>query len=216
MVAAPLVLLGGMVVHPERSNDAREMLRVIADSPDRWYVAHLLVLVAVVLAVPAVLGLMHMLREREVGWGHVGGGLALIGLLATMGVLATDGFAAWQMAKAGDAGTYAALLERLEDSAGYFIPFVLGTFAFALGLVALCVGLYRARAVQSWMALFIAIGAILLAIGFPTASGALDIIGSAFILVGLGSIGRLVLSESDEEWEHTPEYKGFRPLAGLR
>lgn len=31
--------------------------------------------------VPATLGLMHMLREREVALGHVGGAIALIGLL---------------------------------------------------------------------------------------------------------------------------------------
>jgi len=48
---------------------------------DAWYVAQLIGLVSIVLAVPAVLGLMHMLREREVAWGHIGGGLAMLGLL---------------------------------------------------------------------------------------------------------------------------------------
>jgi hypothetical protein len=66
------------------------------------------------------------------------------------------------------------------------------------------------------MAAFTAIAAILLAIGGPTASDVLAIVGAAFLLVGLGSIGRLVLTESDEDWEHTPEYEGFRPLAGMR
>ena len=42
-------------------------------------------LVSLVLAVPAVLGLMHMLREREVALGHVGGGLGLLGILAFVG-----------------------------------------------------------------------------------------------------------------------------------
>ena len=46
----------------------------------------------------------------------------------------------------------------------------------------------RARAVQSWMA----------------------------VCVGLGSIGRMVLHETDEAWEHTPEYEGFRPVQGMR
>jgi hypothetical protein len=26
----------------------------------------------------------------------------------------------------------------------------------------------------------------------------------------------MVLAESDEDWEHTPEYRGFRPLPGTR
>ena len=34
-----------------------------------------------VLMVPAMLGLMHMLREREATFGHIGGAIALIGLL---------------------------------------------------------------------------------------------------------------------------------------
>ena len=40
--------------------------------------------------VPAVLGLMHMLREREVAFGHVGGGLAMLGLLAFTGIVAME------------------------------------------------------------------------------------------------------------------------------
>ena len=36
------------------------------------------------------------------------------------------------------------------------------------------------------------------------------------LVVGLGSIGRMVLRETDEAWEHTPEYEGFRPVPGMR
>jgi hypothetical protein len=42
------------------------------------------------------------------------------------------------------------------------------------------------------------------------------IVGGALLFVGLASIGRVVLSESDADWEHTPEVKGFRPAAGMR
>ena len=31
-----------------------------------------------------------------------------------------------------------------------------------------------------------------------------------------GSIGRMVLRETDEAWEHTPEYEGFRSVPGMR
>jgi hypothetical protein len=37
--------------------------------------------VAIVLAVPAVLGMMQMLRERYIAAGPVGAGLAMMGLL---------------------------------------------------------------------------------------------------------------------------------------
>src|SRR5688500_20298837 len=96
MIGAPLLLLVGMVVHPERKSDVGDQLAVVAGNMDAWFAAHLIVAVALVLAVPAVLGLMHMLREREVAFGHVGGGLAMVGLLATTGVVAIDGCVGWQ------------------------------------------------------------------------------------------------------------------------
>jgi hypothetical protein len=66
------------------------------------------------------------------------------------------------------------------------------------------------------MAVFVAIGAVCLAIGGAAASGLLAIVGAAFLFVGLGSVGRLVLAESDEEWMHTPERPDFRALPGMR
>ena len=217
MVTTPLVLLVAMIVHPERRTDEGAQLAVIAGDLDAWFASHLMVLVAIVLAVPAVLGLMHMLREREVAYGHIGGGLAMLGLIATTGIVTIDGFVGWQAAQGGaDQSQMTALFERMYDSAGVVIPFFVMALLFAVGMVALSMGLYRARVVQSYTALFIAAAAVMIAISGPAASGVLAILGSAFLLVGLGSVGRMVLSETDEEWEHTPEYKGFRPLAGMR
>jgi hypothetical protein len=215
MIFAPLVLLIGLVIHPEAGTSASSTIAAAAEHPDAWYIAHLFALVALVLAVPAVLGLMHMLREREVAWGHLGGGFAMLGILAFIGVVTMEGFVGWQ-AGVGDSSEMVALFDRLYDTAGVVVPFYVMSFAFALGMLCLAYGLYRARAVQSWMVLFLGLSAVLMAIGFPTASELVSIIGAAFLFVGLGSIGRMVLRESDEAWEHTPEYEGFRPLAGMR
>lgn len=216
MVAAPLVLLVGMVVHPERKSDEAAQLAVIASNLDEWYLAHLLVLASFVLAVPAVLGLMHMLREREVAWGHIGGGLAMLGLMALTALVSIEGLVAWQMAATGETAVMTALLESFTDTAGIAIPVFLLSFAFGAGMVLLAAGLYMARAVQAWMAVFIAIAAVCLSISGPAASGVLAIVGAAFLFVGLGSVGRLVLAESDEDWMHTPERSDFRAMPGMR
>ena len=216
MMAAPLLILIGMVVHPERKSDEGAQLAVAAANLDQWFVAHALLLAGIVLAAPAVLGLMHMLREREVAWGHIGGGLAMLGLFALTGLVAIDGLVVWQMAASGDSATMTALYERFTDTAGIFIPVYLLSFAFALGMIGLCMGLYMARAVQVWMAAFIEIGVVCLAISGPVASGWLAIVGAAFLFVGLGSVGRMVLAESDEDWMHTPERTDFRALPGMR
>jgi hypothetical protein len=216
MVFGPLILLVGLVIHPESKTDSGAQLAVIADHLDQWFIAHLMILVAIALAVPAVLGLMHMLREREVALGHVGGGLGVLGLLALTGIVAMEGFVGWQAAAGGDRAAMTALFERLNDTTGVVIPFFVVSYGFSLGLTFLAIGLYRARAVQWWMALFLVVAAVCFAISLPAALNWLSIVGGAFLFVGLGSIGRMVMTESDEDWDHTPEYKGFRPMLGMR
>jgi hypothetical protein len=215
MVMAPLFLLAAMVVHPASDMDEATQVATIADNLDAWYAAHLLALIAIVLMVPALLGLMHMLRERQVTLGHVGGGLAMLGLLALTGIVAIE-LVMWQMAGAGDTSEAVALLERVTETAGILIPFALMSFGFALGMALLAVGLYRARAVQSWMAVSVGVGAIVFGFGIATAMNWVTIVAAAFLVVGLGAIGRMVLRETDEAWEHTPEYEGFRPVPGMR
>lgn len=218
MIGAPLLFLVGMIVHPERKSDVGDQLAVIAGNMDAWFAAHLIVAVSLVLAVPAVLGLMHMLREREVAFGHIGGALAMTGLLATAGLVAIDGFVGWQAAAASsaDSGAMTALFERVTETAGVVIPFFVMSLGFTVGMLFLAAGLYRARAVQSWTAAMLAIGAVVLAVGSIAAGDVLSVVGAAVLLVGFMQAGRMVLRESDADWEHTPEYRGFRPLAGTR
>jgi hypothetical protein len=66
------------------------------------------------------------------------------------------------------------------------------------------------------MAVCVGVGAILVGFAFGTALNWLAIVAAAVLVVGLGSIGRMVLRETDEAWEHTPEYEGFRPVPGMR
>jgi hypothetical protein len=215
MVVAPVVLLVSMVIHPASDMNEATQVATIADNLDAWYVAHLLALISIAFTVPVILGLMHMLREREVAFGHVGGGLAMLGLLAFAGVIGME-LVVWQMVAGGSTREAVALLERLNETAGILIPFVLVSFGLTLGLACLAFGLYRARAVQSWMAISVAAGAILLGVAFGAALNWLAIVAAAFLVVGLGAIGRMVLRETDEAWEHTPEYEGFRPVPGMR
>jgi hypothetical protein len=215
MVVAPLALLAAMVIHPASDMDEATQVATIADNLDAWYVAHLLALISIAVMVPAVLGLMHMLREREVAFGHLGGGLAMLGLLAFAGIVGME-LVMWQMVAGGSTREAVALLERLNDTAGIVIPFVAVSFGFAFGLACLAIGLYRARAVQSWTAISVAVGAVVFGFAIGAALNWLAIVAAAFLVVGLGTIGRMVLRETDEAWEHTPEYEGFRPVPGMR
>ena len=156
-----------------------------------------------------------MLRERETTLGHTGGALALLGALLAMGGTAIS-FVVWQMAASGaDQAEMAALLARLHDTAGVAVPFFYGGFFLAVGLVLLCAGLMRAHAVHWTLAMSLAVGAVLFVVGSATFSATALIVAAAFTVVGLVPVGRQVLLEPTEDWEHTPDVGGgFRPLAG--
>jgi hypothetical protein len=210
MVAAPLFLLLAAVIHPAAGTGALSQAAAIAAEPDAWYIAHLLGLVSIVLAVPAVLGLMHMLRERQGAAGLVGGGLALLGLLAFVGIVAME-MVFWQ---AGAPAQTAALIDRVGDTTGIMVPFYVVSLGFGLGMVLLAAGLYAARAVSPLMAGCLAVGAAAVTIASATAAEWLVIGGAVVLALGFGMIGFMVLSEADTDWEHTPEYHGIRPAGG--
>jgi hypothetical protein len=216
MLVAPLLLLVSTLVQPELETGEAAQLAVIADHPDRWFIGGAFALAALAAAVPAVMGLMHMLRERRTILGHVGGGLALLGILAFTGAVAIN-LVAWQMAQPGlDRAPMVALLDNVHEATGIWIPFYLATFAFPLGLILLAAGLVAARAVTPVMAVLTAAGGILVAIGYPLASELLTIAGAACLALGVGSTGVLVVREPDADWEHTPPFRGFRPAAGAQ
>ena len=171
-------------------------------------------MVGLILIIPAVLGLMHMLRERRPVYGAVGGAVSIIGLVASMAGSGA-GFVIWGMAKDGVQPADVSALHTVIHSAEAMIPLYIVGLVSAVGLVVLAAGLYLARVVDWWMALFVAAGAVGINVAFAAGVLAVGIVGAALMLVGLGSVGLMVLRESDADWEHTPDYRGFRPAAGL-
>ena len=215
MVLAPLLFLVAFVVSPKLETEAGRQLSEAAGNADRFYVANLLATLGLVLVVPAVLGVMHMLRERRPAYSGLGGALTLLGVFASM-VGQGVAFVMWQMAHHGAASAAnTSVIHAVTHDAGTVVPIFVVGYLGALGVVVLAAGLYLARVVDWWMALFFAAGVVCINVAFPVGALWLAIVGSALMLVGLGSIGLMVLRESDADWEHTPDYHGMRPAAGM-
>jgi hypothetical protein len=210
MVAGPFLALVAFVVSPAFDKHAGGQLAKIAADQDRFVASMLISCVAVLLVIVAALGLTHMLRERMVAYGHIGGALAIVGLVAYMGQFGV-GFTEWQMTQDGVQATDVSAVHGVMHSAASVIPLLIVPLLSAVGFVVLAAGLWRARAVDWWMAAAMAIGAVAIVLSGPLASVGLAIAGSAVFLAGMGAVGLMVLRESDAEWEHTPEYEGFRP-----
>src|SRR2546423_5204298 len=79
MLLAPLLFLAASVISPKLETSAGKQLAVAHSHLDRFYMSNLFGMIGLFLLVPAVLGLMHMVRERQPGYGGIGGGLAVIG-----------------------------------------------------------------------------------------------------------------------------------------
>ncbi|MEA2449269.1 MAG: hypothetical protein QOG63_1201, partial [Thermoleophilaceae bacterium] len=203
------------VVSPAIKSGSAAQIAEVARHQDRFLLSMLLSMAAVLLVTGAAFGLMHMLRERMVAMGHVGGALALIGLIATMAQLGAQ-LALWPMVRDGVQATDVSAWQSLTHDTATMIPLFIVPWAAVIGFAVLAMGLFRAHAVDWWMAAMIAVGALGITLSAPLASVGVGIVGAALFLVGSGSVGMLVLRESDADWEHTPEYHGLRPAAGMR
>ena len=210
MVAGPLFALAAFIFSPALKSGSAAQVAEVARHQDSFLLAVVLSMIAVTFVVGATLGFMHMLREREVAYGHLGGALAIVGLLAT-----AAGFGAqmmlWSMVRDGvQAADITAWHSVTHDTAPVIILGILG-FLPAVGVAVLSVGLYRAHAVDLWMPACMTLGVLGITLSTPLTSLAVGIVGSALFLVGSGAIGMYVLRQSDADWEHTPEYHGFSP-----
>jgi hypothetical protein len=215
MIASPALVVVSQIIHPREFSDEAKWLAEISSNTGRQYRAHLLGLLALALAIPALLGAMHMLNARRPAFGHVGAGLALFGVVSLAAVVGTE-FVVWQAAKAPatDTAAMTALIGRIIDSPGMIVLYLLA-LAFPLGVLVLGIGLYLARAAAAWEAALVAIPfAVGIVSEIAYGPRIIPIVTSILFLIGLGSIGRRVLTESDEEWEHTPEIGGMRPATG--
>jgi hypothetical protein len=215
MIGAPLFALIAYVVIPKLHTEEAAQLGSIAAHADRWLAATMFSALAIACAMLATFGLMHMLRERRPTHAAVGGALAFAGLAAWLCQTGVA-FVFWQMTKDGVQASDVAAYQGLADAFGSAFVLFWMPLLTAVGYVVLAMGLYTGKVVDRFMAAMIGIAPVLLAVAGVAASIPVGLIGSALLLVGLGATGLMVLRETDADWEHTPDWRGFRPAAGMR
>jgi Domain of unknown function (DUF4386) len=197
LIGAPATLFAGTVVHPGLRESAAAQLALIADNPDQWYLNHILGVVSMTLFIPALVALVHLVRDREPGLAYAGAALGVVGTIGFTGVMAIYGFVAWQIAMSPDQARMAELFERINEAPGVAIPFRLMPLAFVAGMVCLAIGLHRAGVARR-ACVAIAAGPVIFALGAQTENVTLMVPGAGMMTVGLGSIGVRMLKEAKE------------------
>lgn len=201
LIAAPVALGAALLIHPGEGEAG--LVQTIADNPGRTEAASLLIILSTVLFVPALMGVLNLVRGRGVTLVHVGAGLMLVGVI---------GHAVWsgfQVVLAGltrsglDQRQLAAAIEGSgPPPAGLMVIMFMFLVGFFLGLVVLAAGLWRSRTVPK----LAAVGLVLVALSdfvFPGGK-VFAAIGGAVAVACFGAIGLKLLGMSDADWERGP------------
>jgi hypothetical protein len=205
MIGAPVLFLISSLVNPGLDADEATWVGLIAGDADAFATSQFLTLVGWALFLVAVMAMMHMLREKGATAGHVAGALAVIGTLCAI-AQAGFGLALWQVVE-NDSAAGVALMENLDGIVSVVL-FMLPAAVTVGGLV-FSWALYRHHVIPAWMAFCVAASGVTFAIGSFAFAIELYIAASALLLVGFGAMGAMVLNETVEEWEHTPEFHGI-------
>jgi hypothetical protein len=196
LIVAPMLMSVGDLFHPHESWDPTAQVTMIAEAASRWYVAHLLLFVGMLLFVPGILALTRVVENRSPRAGYA----ARVLLVASVGALSA--VFAFEMllgrfAARADQATTVALLETFQSGAvfGALMPALLAFFvgtALSMTPLASTPGPYR------WPALVFALGATLILGEIISAQVLLSQIGNILIFVAGIGFARVLLRSRGE------------------
>ena len=172
---------------------------MIGANPTRFLISSLLDLLWLVLLIPAVLGLLHLLRARGALLGHIGCGFVLAG---AVGAAAYRGVNLGQLQVAQSGLNQGQVLAAFgQASLGSVVVMLISAIGLIVGYALLAVGLWRTRAAPRGASALIV--AFLVVDIFGLAAGGnkgVLLVAHTLLLVGLGWIGVRMLAMSDAQW----------------
>lgn len=200
LIAAPLVAGLALLVHPGEGEAG--LVGSIAENPGRTEAASLLIILSSVLFVPALMGILNLVRDRGVTLVHLGVGLMLIGVI---------GHAVWttfqivMVALVQSDINQSQLAAAVEGEGpipvGLMIGLVMFMAGFFGGILVLAVGLWRSRAVARWIPMLLLLSFFT---DFMPGGKIGPLLGAAVAVVCFGAIGLKLLAMSDADWERGP------------
>jgi hypothetical protein len=200
LIAAPVILLAASIIQPTNEGDeAREWLPDLAQDVGRNDAATTLFIVGFVLLVPALIGLVHLIRDRGIVLGHIGGALAILGTVLYP-VLFSTTFYDLSLAENLPIDQAVKAQEGTDDYVGPYFIFIPAIFGWTLGLILLSVALLRARLAPVWFLVLVILGNVAIFVSNGE-SAVIAALGALLLLIAFGSLGLKVLGMSDADWE---------------
>jgi hypothetical protein len=192
LVVGPLLMTIGDLFHPEERMDSADQIAILVDHASRWYAAHLLLLIGMLLAIPGLLALASLTAERKPAAGYVARILVLIGVAAFASIFVGEMLIGRFVTDGADAATATALLDTMFSG-----PMVAavgpGALAFFVGTATFAIPLWIAGGRLRWIAALYSIGALLILGEIVSAQVILSQIGNFLILCGGATAAWLTL-----------------------
>ena len=201
LLLAPLLGLAAAVIAPPSSSNTAADLALISAHHSAFVAEAVLEAAAWIVFIPGVLGMVHLLRQRGVVLGHVGGVLAILGMISFVAESAIAQATAVLAEDAGHRAVYAQAVYGMRHSP--LAAFVLLALLGEIGLILLAVAMRRARRAPGWV---VAATAVAVLVDFAPIPDPLGLI-ITWLLLGLafGRIGWAIRTTSDAKWEQPGE-----------
>ena len=192
LIVGPALMSVGDLFHPHETWDVAAQVAMVAEAPTRWYAAHLLLFIGMLLFVPGIFVLSSLAVERRPVRGYAARVLLLLSVGALSAVFVSEMLLGrFAITGPGEAATVA--LFQTFQSASILGALMPGLLAFFIG-----VGLFVATVASQpgplrAPAFFLALGAALILGEIILAQVLLSQIGNIMILVSGILFARLVL-----------------------
>jgi hypothetical protein len=198
LIVAPAVMSIGDLMHPPESWDVPVQVAIIAAAGTRWYLAHLLLFVGLLLFVPGILAITRRTAHRHYRFAYA----SRVLLIASVGALSavfTFEMVEGAFAARADRAAAVALLETFNSRV--LVALAPGLLAFFVGTGLFVVPLASSLSRLRWPAVCFGLGAILILGEIVTAQVVLSQVGNVLMFLGGIGFARALLSEEVPDGE---------------
>lgn len=200
LITGPLLMAIGDLLHPKERMAAAEQVVVLVDHASRWYTAHLLLFVGMILFIPGILALSDLTAARRPAVGYAARILILVGTAAFASVFVSEMLVGRFVSDGANPAAATALLESMFSGpilaavGPAMVAFFVGTAAFAIPLI-------RAGSGMGWAAAIILIGVLLILAEILSAQVILSQVGNILAFCGSATAAWLMLRGATGEIE---------------
>ena len=192
LIVGPLVMALGDLLHPKESMAPPEQIAILVDHASRWYAAHLLLFVGLMLFIPGLLALVALTEARRPALGYAARILVLVGAAAVASIFVGEMLLGRYVLDGADPAAATNLLQSMFSApivaavGPAMLAFFAGTAVFAFSLM-------RSGGRAGGAAAIILLGALLILVEIFTAQVIFSQIGNILIFAGSATVAGMML-----------------------